>query len=136
MSLLLADSLIKLAGDIFDRVIPDPAKAAEAKLKLFELEQNGELAQITGQLDINKVEAQSTSLFIAGWRPFIGWICGTAFAINFIVGPLGVFIASVLGHTVVFPALALSEMMPVLLGMLGLGAYRSYEKVKGVESNR
>lgn len=136
MSILLADSLIKLAGDIFDRVIPDPAKAAEAKLKLFELEQNGELAQITGQLAVNQEEAKSSSIFIAGWRPFIGWVCGVAFAVQFVAGPLGIFVAGLLGKSLIFPTLALDQMMPVLLGMLGLGAYRTFEKVKGAEGNR
>ena len=89
-----------------------------------------------GQTAINLEEAKSANMFIAGGRPFIIWICGFAFGINYIVGPLGVFIASLFGKTVVFPVLALSEMMPVLLGVLGLGAYRTFEKVKDVEGNR
>jgi len=128
--------LLDVGGKVIDRLWPDPAQAAQAKLELFKLQQSGELAQMTGQMSVNTEEAKSTSLFIAGWRPFIGWVCGVAFAINFVVGPLGVFGAALIGKTVVFPTLALSEMMPVLLGMLGLGAYRTYEKATGVEGNR
>jgi hypothetical protein len=128
--------LLEVGGKVIDRLFPDPAQKAAAQLELFKLQQTGELTQITGQLAINQEEAKSASVFIAGWRPFIGWVCGTAFAINFVVGPLGVFVAAFLGKTIVFPTLALTEMMPVLLGMLGLGAYRTYEKVSGSEGNR
>lgn len=80
-----------------------------------------------GQLEINKQEAAHKSMFVAGWRPFIGWTCGIAMASNFVVAP---YIMAF--FTVNIPLLDLSEMMPVLFGLLGLGAYRSYEKVKGV----
>lgn len=128
--------LLDIGSKVIDRVFPDPAQKAAAQLELFKLQQTGELTQITGQLAVNQEEAKSTSLFIAGWRPFIGWVCGVAFACNFVVGPIGVFIAAFLGKTVAFPTLALSEMMPVLLGMLGLGAYRTYEKVTKSEDQR
>jgi len=126
------DIILGLGSKLIDSVFPDPAKKAEAQLKLLELQQNGELAQMQAQTAINVEEAKSASVFIAGWRPFVGWVCGMAFAINFVVGPMGVFAATLLGKTVVFPTIALSEMMPVLLGMLGLGAYRTYERVQGV----
>jgi hypothetical protein len=128
--------LLDIGSKVIDRVFPDPAQKAAAQLELFKLQQTGELTQITGQLAVNQEEAKSASLFIAGWRPFIGWACGVAFACNFVVGPIGVFVAAFLGKTVVFPTLALSEMMPVLLGMLGLGAYRTYEKVTKSEDQR
>jgi hypothetical protein len=128
--------LLDVGSKVIDRLWPDPTQAAQAKLELFKLEQSGELAQMTGQLSVNQEEAKSGNIFIAGWRPFIGWVCGIAFACNFVVGPLAVFGAALLGKAVVFPTLALSEMMPVLLGMLGLGAYRTYEKKNGVEDRR
>ena len=130
------DIILGLGSKLIDSVFPDPAKKAEAQLKPLELQQNGELAQMQAQTSINVEEAKSASVFIAGWRPFVGWACGMAFAINFVVGPMGVFAAALLGKTVVFPTIALSEMMPVLLGMLGLGAYRTFEKVKDAEGNR
>lgn len=128
--------LLDIGGKVIDRIFPDPAQKAAAQLELFKLQQTGELTQITGQLAVNQEEAKSSSVFIAGWRPFIGWVCGVAFAVQFVVGPVGVFVASLLGHSIVFPTLVLTEMMPVLLGMLGLGAYRTYEKVAGAEGNR
>lgn len=130
------DIILGLGSKLIDAVFPDPAKKAEAQLKLLELQQNGELAQMQAQTAINVEEAKSTSVFIAGWRPFVGWVCGMAFAINFVVGPMGVFAAAFFGKTLVFPTIALTEIMPVLLGMLGLGAYRTFEKVKDVEGNR
>ena len=128
----LGDSLIK-------RLWPDPADQAKAQLELFKLQQSGELAKLaadtelaTKQSDINAVEAASSSTFVAGWRPWIGWTCGAGFAIQFVIGPLAEWIAAMLGHPMPFPKLDLSEMMPILLGMLGLGSLRTYEKVKGV----
>jgi hypothetical protein len=127
---------LQLGGKVIDHFFPDPQKAAEAKLELLKLAQTGELAQMTGQMDINKAEAGTGSVFIAGWRPFVGWVCGTALAMNFIVGPLGTWISALRGHPTAFPTLDMTTMMPVLLGMLGLGAYRTYEKVQGAEGNR
>ena len=85
-----------------------------------------------GQLEINKAEAQSRNVFIAGWRPFIGWTCGVAMAYNYVVHPIMIFTLAQLDYLVAIPALDLSEMMPVLMGMLGLGGLRSFEKFKGI----
>lgn len=135
--MIAVDLLLGIGSKVIDRVFPDPAQRAAAQLELFKLQQNGELAQMSGQLDINKEEAKSSNVFVSGWRPFIGWVCGTAFAINFVVGPVSVFVAlAFFGKTLLFPMLDLATMMPVLLGMLGLGAYRTFEKVKDVEGNR
>ena len=135
--MIAVDLLLGIGSKVIDRVFPDPAQRAAAQLELFKLQQDGELAQMSGQLDINKEEAKSSNVFVSGWRPFIGWVCGTAFAINFVVGPVSVFVAlAFFGKTLLFPMLDLATMMPVLLGMLGLGAYRTFEKVKDVEGNR
>ena len=71
---------LDIGGKLIDRLWPDPTQAAAAKLELLKLQQSGELQQITGQLEINKVEAANPSVFVSGWRPFIGWVCGTALA--------------------------------------------------------
>jgi hypothetical protein len=89
---------------------------------------------VQAQNDVNKVEAASNSVLVAGWRPYIGWVCGTAFAINFVVGPLASWATSLFGHPVIFPILNMTELMPVLMGMLGLGGMRSWEKVNGVKT--
>lgn len=117
---------------LIDKLLPDPGKAAEAKLKLIELEQRGELAQITGQLDINRQEAASSSVFVAGWRPFIGWVCGAALAYQYLVRPIVMWVC--IANGIVIPELpGLDEnLWELLLGMLGLGGLRTFEKVKGV----
>ena len=81
------------------------------------------------QTKINEAEATHRSIFVAGWRPFIGWICGIALAYNFIIRDLLVF---AMGSEFVPPALQMEHLMTVLMGMLGLGAFRTYEKVKKV----
>ena len=137
-------ALIPLIGTILDKFLPDPKVAAEAKLQAMEMAQKGELAQLdadvkamVGQLEINKQEAVSTSWFVAGWRPFIGWICGLGLGYVALVEPLARFVATVwFDYKGPFPVIDTSLTMQVLLGMLGLGAMRSVEKVKGAEGNR
>jgi len=80
------------------------------------------------QTKINAVEAQHRTLFVAGWRPFIGWICGVALAYNFVIRDLFIWITKT---TEAPPALQMDHLMTVLLGMLGLGGLRTYEKIKG-----
>lgn len=132
------EMIIPLLGKVFDKVIPDPQAAADAKLKVMQLMQNGDLAvlnadiqQITGQTDTNKVEAANTSIFVAGWRPFIGWICGSALGYEYILQPLLAFGFAAAGHPVTFPKIEDASMNTILMGMLGLGGLRTYEKVKG-----
>lgn len=132
-------ALLPLLGTVLDKLFPDPTAAGEAKLKLMQMAQTGELAQLnaemqiaTGQLEVNKVEAANSSLFVAGWRPFVGWTCGAAFAFKFIGGPMLVFIAGLYGHAITLPAMDFTEMSTILMGMLGIGALRTVEKVKGV----
>ncbi|MES2148579.1 MAG: 3TM-type holin [Pseudomonadota bacterium] len=132
-------ALIPLLGSLMDKLFPDPAAAADAKLKVMALAQSGELAQLdadlkmaTGQMETNKVEAASSSLFVAGWRPFIGWTCGAAFAFKFILAPLLAFGFAAAGHPVALPVLDFTEMSTILMGMLGLGGLRTVEKIKGV----
>jgi hypothetical protein len=88
-------------------------------------------AQLQGQLDTNKMEAASPKMFVAGWRPFIGWICGSGLGIQFIVNPIFTWIAALAKHPVQFPSLDLGTLMTLLFGMLGLGAMRTYEKTNG-----
>jgi len=90
--------------------------------------------QIMGQIEMNKVEAASQSKFVSGWRPFIGWTCGVAYAYTFVVQPIVVFMFAASGYPSAhssLPVLHWSELSMVLFGMLGLGAMRSYEKVGG-----
>jgi hypothetical protein len=129
---------LDIGGKVIDRLWPDPEQANAAKLELLKLQQSGELSQITGQLDINKVEAANSSIFVAGWRPFVGWVCGAAFAYKFVAAPAVAFALTAFGvldgagHPIVLPVLDFTEMSTVLLGMLGIGGLRTVEKVKGV----
>lgn len=129
--------LIETALKIIDKVVPDPAQKAAAQLEVLRLNQAGEFKQLEadmqmaqGQIDINKIEAASEDPLKSGWRPFVGWVCGTAFATQFVIGPWGTWIAALNGKNVPFPEMDMTQMMPVLIGMLGLGAYRTYEKVQ------
>jgi hypothetical protein len=88
MSLDPLSAALDLGNTLIQRIFPDPAQANAAKLELMKLQQNGELQQITGQLEINKAEAANPSIFVSGWRPFIGWVCGCACAWNWIGLPL------------------------------------------------
>jgi hypothetical protein len=125
-------AVTNVVGQVIDRVWPDPAQAAQAKLEVFKLQQSGELAQITGQMDINKTEAASSSTFVSGWRPFIGWVCGAGCAWNWIGLPVAKFALAFAGHQINMSPADLSEMMPLLFGLLGLGTLRTFEKTKGV----
>ena len=87
---------------------------------------------VQGQLDINKVEAANPSVFVSGWRPFIGWVCGAGCAWNWVGLPVASFILTIIGKPITLTSADLTEMMPLLLGMLGLGALRTVEKINNV----
>lgn len=115
-----------LIKDGIDKIWPDKTEQERAQATLL-------LSSLQGQLDTNKAEAANPSIFVAGWRPFVGWVCGTGFAVS-ALGPLFEWISSLVGHATKFPAIDLSVMMPLLFGMLGLGGMRTYEKTTGVNS--
>ena len=114
-----------LIGTVINKIWPD--KSEEEKQQLA-----AAMMVVQGQLAINTAEAANPSVFVAGWRPFIGWVCGAACAWNWIGLPLAKGALALFGHDLVLSPADLSEMMPVLLGMLGLGGLRTFEKVKGV----
>ena len=119
---------------LIDQLFTSDDERMAAKLKVLELEKSGELAQIK----VNTQEAKHASVFVAGWRPFIGWVCGLAFSWTFLLYPMLQFAVIAFGVPLdlsLLPIMDLSEMMPVLMGMLGLGAMRSYERRNGVERN-
>ena len=90
------------------------------------------------QIKVNTAEAQSGSLFVGGWRPFVGWVCGVALAYTYILHPFLQFVVYAWGDPTTvnklskLPVLELAELLPILLGMLGLAGYRTFEKVKDV----
>jgi hypothetical protein len=122
---------------IIDKVIPDPAAKAAFQIEMLKLNQSSEFKQLDAELemarnqtDINKVEAGSSNLFVSGWRPFIGWACGFIFCANYIGVPLMAWASGIYGWPAP-PRLEIGEILPVLLGMLGLGGLRTAEKIKG-----
>ena len=129
----LIGSIIEVAGKVLDRVIPDKAAAAKAKQEFEVAALSQEFSLALGQLEINKAEAAHASLFVAGWRPAVGWICAAALAYAAIFEPVARFVALVLfGYGGAFPAIDTMLTMQVLLGLLGLGGLRTWEKQKGV----
>lgn len=124
--------LLDIGGKVIDRIWPDPAQAAAAKFELFKIQQSGELAQMAGQMQINAEEAKSPSVFVSGWRPFIGWVCGVSCAWNWVGLGIAKTAAELMGSHISLAPASITEMMPILMGMLGLGAYRTIEKIKGV----
>lgn len=131
-------ALIPLVGNMLDKIIPDPAQAADAKLKALEMAQRGELAVLDAdmrlalaQIEVNKVEA-STDLFRGGWRPAVGWVCVLGLGYQLVLRPVLPWLVRVAGGEVPdLPSIDTDTLMVLLTGMLGLGGLRTFEKVKG-----
>lgn len=130
-------ALFDFGSKVLDKIFPDPAARDAAKLELLKQQQAGAFKELEaaltvaqGQMAINQAEAASPDFFRGGWRPFIGWVCGMGCAWNWIGLPVAKFALDVSGHPVTLSPADLSEMMPLLLGMLGLGGLRTIERLK------
>lgn len=130
-------ALVPAISSLIDKLIPDKQAAAQAKIDLLKEENAHALEEMrlalqadTNQTDINKVEAANTSIFVSGWRPFIGWVCGVAFGYHFIIQPLLAFSIANTGGDVKLPQFDMDALFTVLMGMLGLGSLRTIEKIK------
>jgi hypothetical protein len=139
----LFSSIADLAVKINDLVVPDTKANYEALLELAKLQQTGELAKLAaetdlmkGQMEINKVEAASSTLFVSGWRPGVGWCCVAALAVQFVVGPLLLWGSYLVGHPITVPQMNMAELMPIILGLLGLGTMRTVERLNNVASGQ
>jgi hypothetical protein len=125
--------VIREVGGVVRELIPDADKRMDIDLKFAELADKAserETELLSGQIEVNKTEAASSNLFVAGWRPFIGWVSGSALAYTWIVAP----IAKTLFHLTELPAIPTQEIYPIVLAMLGVAGMRTYEKVKGVST--
>ena len=129
-------SLVGPVSGLLDKFIEDKDVKNKLAHDLSTMAERHAQELAKGQLEVNKVEAAHKSLFVAGWRPAIGWICGLGMASNFIVIPIANFVLALTGSTILIPLLDTGEMMPVLMGMLGLGAMRTYEKKQGVQRDK
>jgi len=134
MALDPISAALDLGNTLITRLFPDPAQADAAKLRLLELQQSGELANMTAQTDINKEEAKSASIFVSGWRPAIGWVCALALFYQYLLKPIITWLAGVAGYNVpLMPGLD-DNLWQLMMGMLGMGGLRTFEKVQGVAS--
>lgn len=131
-------ALIPLVGSVIEKVLPDKAAQADAKMKLLELAQKGELAVLDaetkmalGQLEVNKVEA-GTDMYRGGWRPATGWACVFGLVYQFLFQPILPWLVTVFGGSVPpLPPIDNETLMVLLTGMLGLGGLRTFERIKG-----
>ena len=123
------DALLGIGGKLIDKLIPDPAAQDAARLELLKLQQSGELAAMTAQTEINKAEASNPSVFVSGWRPAIGWVCALAMGYQYLARPFMIAFMPAL----VFPGLD-DNLWQLMMGMLGLGGLRTFEKTQGVAS--
>ena len=132
----MLSQLIGPVTGLLDKFIEDKDKKNAIAFELSTMAERHAQELAKAQLEVNKAEAAHKSLFVAGWRPAVGWVCVAGMAGNFIVIPLANFALALAGTAITIPLVALSEMMPVLMGMLGLGAMRTAEKVKGVQREK
>lgn len=122
-----------LIDTFVDKFVKDKDLAEKLKAEANSQEMTGEINARLGQIAINKVEAAHSSIFVSGWRPATGWCCVAALAYQFVLSPVLRFLALITMDTPPeFPVLDSSQLTPILLGMLGLGGLRTYEKSKGV----
>ncbi len=122
-----------LAKDIREAITGEisPEKKSEIEMKLLEIEN----AQLTAQTEINKAEAQNPSVFVSGWRPAVGWCCVLGLVYSFFIQPLGAWGAKLCGFKDMPPVLDMAVLFQLLVGMLGLAGFRSWEKKEGVSRN-
>lgn len=113
-----------LANGVINKIWPDKSEQEKREIAMA-------MTLVQGQLEINKVEAGSDSLLKSGWRPAIGWICGAACAWNWVGLSIANFVCSLAHVSVVLEPASINEMLPILVSMLGLGVYRTTEKLKG-----
>jgi len=125
MSITGLGEVASLAETVVNKLFPDKTEQERAQLAAA-------MELVRAQLDVNKAEAANPSIWTSGWRPGVGWTCSAGFAVQFVIGPLGEWVAALAGHPVKFPQLDVGTMMPLLFGMLGIGGMRTIERINGV----
>jgi len=128
----IAESVIGIADKVLGKFIPDKTLRDQLRHEMNMAFHEANLAQV----EINKVEAASQNMFVAGWRPFVGWTCGVALLYHFLLLPLLHFILKASGVEVDLPEFDFSHLSTILMGMLGLGSLRTYEKLRGVSREK
>ena len=128
----MIDKLIEPVTGLLDKFIEDKDQKNALAHEIATMSERHAQELAKGQLEVNKAEAQHKSLFVSGWRPAVGWCCVFGMMGNFMVIPFTNFVLALLEIPVSVPLIDTATMMPVLMGMLGLGAMRTYEKRTGV----
>lgn len=129
----MLSSLIGPVTGLLDKVIEDKDQKAQLAHDLSTMAERHAQELAVAQIEVNKAEASSGSIFKGGWRPFIGWVCGSAFAYHFVLQPIIVFGVTAAGVNLPpLPEFDMASLMTVMMGMLGLGGLRTYEKQKGI----
>jgi hypothetical protein len=124
------DDAIAAGLKVIDKFVPDPAAKAKAEAEL----RADLLASDRAQMEVNKAEAQTGSLFIGGWRPAIGWVCAAAVAYTYLLVPVGMWLSFLVGKPIAKPPVLDANLWELMFAMLGLGGLRTFEKIKGVAS--
>lgn len=124
--------IITIGAKLLDKIIPDKDARERAQAELIKSAQDQDFQLSLAQLDINKKEAENPSLFVSGWRPNIGWTCGVAFQLHFVIFPIINFVMVAMGYKEVNISFDMTTLLTVLGGLLGIGGLRTYEKIKGV----
>lgn len=133
----MLEALIGPVASLLDKFIPDADERERLAHEIATMSERHAQELAKGQIEINKTEAAHKSMFVAGWRPFVGWTCGIALAWHFVGQPLAVFIISYSGvEAPSLPVFEMESLLTVLLGMLGLGGLRTFEKTKGVSREK
>ena len=125
--------LIEVGARILDKIIPDKDARAKAQEELLKTANDQEFQLALAQIEVNKEEAKSESLFKSGWRPAIGWTCTLGLIYNFVLYPFLLWLVAITGSTIVPPPLISDILMELVFALLGLGGLRTYEKVKGIK---
>lgn len=125
-------AIIEIGARLLDKIIPDKDAREKLQFELVKASQDQDFQLALGQLQVNTEEAKSPSPFVSGWRPYIGWVCGIALTYNFLIYPLMLWFIAVYGSDIKPPPLFSEYLMELVMGMLGLGTLRTFEKWKGV----
>jgi|TARA_R110001592_G_scaffold5126_5_gene28468 hypothetical protein len=129
----MISALIGPVTGLLDKFIPDADEKARIAHELATMGEKHAQEALLAQLEINKAEAASGSIFKGGWRPAVGWVCASAFAYHFVLQPILLFVVALTGTELpTLPEFDMSTLLPVLGGMLGIGGLRSYEKKQGL----
>jgi roadblock/LC7 domain-containing protein len=130
--LAFVPTLLPALGTLIDRLIPDKAEAEKARNQLEAQLVTAANQAALAQVEVNKVEAAHSSVFVAGWRPSIGWVCAAGLAWAFVLAPVASWALVALGIKAELPAIQFDHLFELVLAMLGFGGLRTFEKMRGV----